>query len=244
MTRPIAPSPKVLRLAHDLVERGPADPMAEELAGWLSGSTRFRAFAETHRDKIRKKLRNAAQPDALRDVRSELLAARMLLADRRMELAFEAYGSGKLGPDFTVTFRGARSFNLEVTRLRRVPSSTGYSAPLLAKLRQLPPSMPNAVLVAIEGDSADALDVAATALALRSRADAKDEAYFTDRGFDGTRGFYEHYLRLGAVLVWCEDAVSGVRASLWSNRSARIAMPESAARACLRCLSDRPGADP
>jgi hypothetical protein len=100
--------------------------------------------------------------------------------------------------------------------------------------------MPNAVLVAIEGDSADALDVAATALALRSRADAKDEAYFADRGFEGSRGFYEHFLRLSAVLVWCEGAAPGARASLWSNRSARIAMPEPAARACLRCLQIDP----
>ena len=65
---------------------------------WLAGSPRFRAFAEAHRDKIRKKIRGAADPEALRDVRAELATARLLLADRRIELAFEAYGSGKTGP--------------------------------------------------------------------------------------------------------------------------------------------------
>jgi hypothetical protein len=210
--------------------------MADELAGWLAGSARFRAFADAHRDKIRKKLRGAADAEARRDVRAELRAAHLLLADRRIELAFEAYGSGKVGPDFTVTFRGERSLNLEVTRLRRAPDDAGSGGQLLAKLRQLPPSVPNVVVVAIEGDSAEALDVTGATRALRAHADAKDEAFFISRGFEGTRGFYERYLRLGAVLVWCEGAAGDARAALWANRSARIALPERAARACLLCL--------
>ncbi len=210
--------------------------MAEELTGWLASSARFRAFAEAHRDKIRKKLRTAADPEARRDVRAEPHAAHLLLADPRIELAFEAYGSAKGGPDFTVTFRGERTFNLEVTRVRRAPDAASYGGPLLAKLRQLPPSVPNAVLVAIDGQSAEALDFAAATRTLRARADGKDETFFASRGFQGTRGFYERYLRLGAVLVWCEGAAGDARASLWTNRSARIALPERAARACLVCL--------
>jgi len=210
--------------------------MAVELAGWLAGSARFRAFADAHRDKIRKKLRGAADAEARRDVRAELRAAHLLLADRRIELAFEAYGSGKVGPDFTVTFRGGRRLNLEVTRLRRAPDAAGSGGQLLSKLRQLPPSVPNVVVVAIEGDSAEALDVAGATRVLRAQADAKDEAFFISRGFEGTRGFYERYLRLGAVLVWCETAIGDARALLWTNRSARIALPERAARACLLCL--------
>ena len=128
-----------------------------ELAAWVNGSRRFRAFAETHRDKIRKKLRGAVDPDARRDVRAELAVARLLLDDRRIELAFEGYGSGNPGPDFTVLFRGARSFNLEVTRPRR--GGAGAAATILAKLRQLPPSVPNALLVAIEGESAATFDM-------------------------------------------------------------------------------------
>jgi hypothetical protein len=230
------PGPTVERLARDLFDRDPGDPLAAELLGWLAGSARFRAFAGANRDKIRKKLRTAGDAEALRDVRAELLAARLLLADRGMEPAFEAYGTGKGGPDFTVTYRATRTFNLEVTRLRRVPDALGLGGALLAKLRQLPPSVPNAILVAIEGDTAETLDVAAATRALRSRADAKDEAWFARRGFDGTRGFYERYLRLGAVLAWCEGATGDARAAAWSNPSARIALPEQALRACVQCL--------
>jgi hypothetical protein len=235
------PIPSVERLAQSLYDPEPADRLATELVGWLAGSERFRAFAETYRDKIRKKLRSAGDADARRDVRAELQVARLLLTDRRFELAFEAYGSGKVGPDLTVAFRGGRSFNLEVTRRRGAPDSTGNGAPILAKLRQLPPSVPNAVLDAVEGDTAEAFEVATATRAFRSRADAKDEVFFTDRGFEGTRGFYERYLRLGAVFVWCEGAAGAdQRATLWLNRSARIAMPEAAARAGLECLRGQP----
>jgi hypothetical protein len=207
-----------------------------ELLGWMAGSARFRVFAEAHRDKIWKKLRRATDGEALRDVRAELQAAHLFLADRRIELAFEAYGSGKAGPDFTATFRRGQRFNLEVTRLRRVAGAASFGRTLLAKLRQLPPSAPNVLLVAIDGTTAEALDVAAAARVLRSSADAKDESFFTDRGVEGTRGFYERYLRLSAVLVWCEGAAGDARASLWTNRSARIPVPERAARACVECL--------
>ncbi len=206
MARATAPDTAAERLALELSGGSAADTTTEEIATWLADSRRFRAFAEAHRDKIRKKLRGATDDDARRDVRAELAVAHRLLADRRVDLAFEAYGSGKPGPDFTVTYRERRSFNLEVTRPHRPPDAASYAGPLLAKLRQLPPSAPNAVLLAIEGVSAEAFDVAAATRALRARADAKDEDFFTHRGLAGTRGFYERYLRLGAVLVWCEDA--------------------------------------
>jgi hypothetical protein len=232
-TRPVGPA--VERLALELVDRDRVGHLADELIAWLAGSTRFRAFAQAHRDKIRKKLRSAPDAEGRRDVRAELLAARLLLADRRFEVAFEPYGSGRLGPDFGVTFRGTQTFNLEVTRIRRTPDAA-FGERLLAKLRQLPPSAPNALLVAIEGASADVLDVAAVARALRSRADLKQEVFFTRRGLDGSRGFYERYLRLGAVIVWCEGAAAEARAALWINGSARIAVPVRVAQACMQCL--------
>jgi len=210
--------------------------MTEELLGWLSGSNRFRSFAERYPDKIRKKVRTALDPEALRDVRAELQVAHRLLADRRFDLAFEAYGSGRIGPDFTVSFRSVRSFNLEVTRLRHAPRVTGEASPLLAKLRQLPPSVPNAVLFAIEGDAASALDVDALVRSLRARADAKDDAFFATRGLHDRKDFYERFLRLGGVVVWCERAIGDERAALWINRSSRIALPERATQAAVQCL--------
>jgi hypothetical protein len=236
MVRARTPVTAAERLALDLLDHAAADPFAEELVSWLAGSARFRGFAEEHRDKIRKKLRGATDAEARRDVRAELRVAHLLLADRRIELAFEAYGSGKAGPDFTVGFRGERRFNFEVTRLRGAPGAAGHGGQLLAKLRQLPPSVPNAVLVAIEGESAEAFDVAAAVRGIRARADAKDDPFFASRGFKGARDFHQRLLRLGAVLVWCEAATGDARATLWSNRSARIALPERAARATLACL--------
>jgi hypothetical protein len=245
MARETVPETAIERLVRYLFDLAAADasaagagsdPLATELEAWLTASARFRTFAEAHRDKIRKKLRGAADPEARRDVRVELRTAHLLLAERRIELAFEAYGSGKRGPDFTVSFRGERGFNLEVTRKRRNTDVTSYGRALLAKLRQLPPSVPNAVLLAIDGDGADAVDVDAAIRTFRARADRKDEEFFVGRGFEGTRGFYERFLRLGAVFVLGEAASGEGSASLWLNRSARIALPAQAARACLAAL--------
>ncbi|PZR64201.1 MAG: hypothetical protein DLM71_03020 [Chloroflexi bacterium] len=233
---PARPVTAVERLVLDLFAGDLADPLAVEVAGWLAGSRRFRAFAGAHLDKIRKKLRGARHADARRDVRAELAVAHLLLADPRIELAFEAYGSGSAGPDFTVVFRGERSFNLEVTRLHRPPPEAVDGRQLLPKLRQLPPSMPNAVLVAIQGEAADAFDVAAAIRGLQARADAGDDDFFRTRAFKGVRDFNLRYRRLGGVLVWCEAATGDARAAVWSNPSARIALPEMALRACLLCL--------
>ena len=75
MARLPVPGTAVERLAHDLFDGATEDPLAEELFGWLAESPRFRAFAEAHREKIRKKLRGALDAEARRDVRAELQAA-------------------------------------------------------------------------------------------------------------------------------------------------------------------------
>src|SRR5438874_7086519 len=121
MTQATVPGPSVERLTRRLLDTDRGDPFRDELVSWLVVSGRFRAFAEANRDKIRKKLRAARDLDSLADVRAELRTAHLLLSDRRIDLAFEAYGSGKGGPDFTVTFRASERFNPEVTRPRRLP---------------------------------------------------------------------------------------------------------------------------
>lgn len=140
------------------------------------------------------------------------------------------------GPDFTVTVRGAGSFNLEVTRSRLASDHSSIGGSMMAKLRQLPPSVPNALLIAVAAESPEQLDVAAASRALRARADAKDEPFFDRRGFAGSRGFYERFLRLGVVMVWSERAAGDARAAAWTNRSARLAVPERGVRACLAAL--------
>jgi hypothetical protein len=228
MSAPTTPPPSVERLARFLFDEG-NDALADEVAGWLTASPRFRAFADAHRDKIRKKLRGATEPEARRDVRAELRVAQLLLGDRRTEVAFEAYGSGRPGPDFTVTTRGDR-FNLEVTRLRGNPAGAGFGG-LLAKLRQLPPSVSNGVVLAVDGGDATAYDVGAAVRTLLARAEAHDDALFTTRGFAGARGFHDRFARLGAAFVWADGASGEARATLWTNPVARIGFPGRAARA-------------
>ena len=84
------PVTRVERLIAYLTDGTSDDLLASDLSGWVSTSGAFQAFAETHRDKIRKKLRGARLPEARLDVRTELAVARTLLADRRFELGFEA----------------------------------------------------------------------------------------------------------------------------------------------------------
>jgi len=228
--------PTVQRLVSYLFDQATDDALAEETSAWLTGSARFRAFADAHRDKIRKKLRGATDAEARRDVRTELRIAQLLLADRRMTVAFEAYGSGRPGPDFTVTFRGDR-FNLEVTRLRGDPAGAGFGG-LLAKVRQLPPSVPNAVVLAIDGTDAAAYDIVTVARTLRTRADAKDDDLFMARGFTGARGFHDRLARLGISFTWADGASGEARAVTWTNPAARIAFPQRAARAVRACLTE------
>lgn len=230
---PATTTPTVDRLVRYLLD-GADDEFTEELSSWLSRSARFRSFADTHRDKIRKKLRGASDLDARKDVRTELNVAQLLLADRRVALEFEAYGSGRPGPDFTVTLGGER-FNLEVTRLRGDAASAGFGG-LLAKVRQLPPSVANSVVLAIDGADARAYDVAGAVASLRARADAEDDALFTARGFRGSRDFRDRLARLGTAFVFAESATGDRRALAWVNATARISFPSRALRACLACL--------
>jgi hypothetical protein len=222
-------------LARDVADTGHAPELAAELAAWIAGSSRFASFVEAHRSKVRKKVRGASDHESLRDVRVELVIARLLSSDRRFELAYEAGGRGG-GPDFTITYRAGRPFNLEVTRLRREPDVASLGGVLLGKLRQLPPSSPNLLLVAVEDEAADAVDIGAAVRALRVRADEKDDAYFAFRGVHGSRTFYQRFLRLAGVIVWSETRTGDSRVSWWLNGSARIALPERTLRAVLACL--------
>jgi hypothetical protein len=209
------------------------DPVADELSTWMATLPRFRTFVDAHRDKIRKKLRLATDPDARKDVRAELLVARRLLADRNMELAFEPGGVTLGGPDFGVRYRGRPSFNLEVTRPRRISRAADGSRLILAKLHQLPTSAPNLLLMLLPAGDALHGRIGDVVRGLRRRADAKDEDFFTRRGFAGTQAFYDRFLRLSAVVTYSEATDTAARAERWINPSARIPVPDDALGACL-----------
>ena len=231
-----AAAPSSVRLAAELVEGTGAHALVPELVSWLSTTPRFRAFATANAAKLHKKLRGASDAEALRDVRLELFVAQRLLADRRIQLAWEPFGARQGGPDFTVSIAGARATTVEVTRVRRPPALVDAGVPWLAKLRQLPPGVPNVLVVGVEGASASALDVAGSVRTVRARADARDDAFLEARGIAGSRAFYDRFLRLGAVLVVAEDATGDEQAVAWRNGSARIAVPDVVLRACLAGL--------
>lgn len=212
-----------------------ADAFAKEFQQWQAGSRRFRAFVGANDDKIRKKLRVAKDLESASDVRAELSIARLLLADRRFDLAYEAYGIGRLGPDFTVTFRAGERFNVEVTRLRGPATADAVGRVVLAKLRQLLVAVPNVLVVAVD-EGGDASTLPELARTLRQRADRRDDAVLAAAGVRDARAFYDRFLRLSAVIVWAESALPDTRAEEWTNPSARHRISASGFRACLRCL--------
>jgi hypothetical protein len=204
-----------------------------ELGSWLDHSPRFQGFVASNQDKVRKKLTTADGEEARLDVRSELVVAYLLLADRRFDLVFEAYGARRAGPDFTVTYRANQRFNLEVTRIRAMTESTDarLANVIAGKLRQLPASMPNALLVAT-GLALGEDDVTAATRLLKSRSDARDDDFFARRGLQSAREFYAQYLRLSGVLVLDERT-----AAFCPNREARHPLPSETVAALTSTLT-------
>jgi hypothetical protein len=209
--------------------------LATEVGAWLVASPRFRVFAETYRDKIRKKARGLRDDEGRRDLSFELGIAFRLLEERRFALEYESYGMTARAPDFRVTFRTHVRFNVEVRRLR--PAATSDAAADQArviravsdKLGQLPPAMINLLVLGADGaSSVDALGRAM--LWLQDRASNKDELLFQQRGFAGVRDFLRRYQRLSGAL-WLSDESGPREVDLWRNPQARHPLPADLVRA-------------
>src|SRR5213083_360131 len=176
---------------------GPSDSsLAAQVGPWLVASPRFRAFAETYRDKIRKKARVVRDDEGRRDLAFELATAVRLLEDRRFALEYESYGVGQRAPDFCVTFRSRVRFNVEVRRLRPqapMPDASTDAARLIRavcdKLGQLPPAMINVLVLGGDTLSSAADALAPAMLQLQDRAAHRDEVFFQRRRFAGARDF-------------------------------------------------------
>jgi hypothetical protein len=242
------------------------EEVAQEVSRWLDAQPLFGVFLQSNRDKVRKKLRTAVTADAARGTRAELRVACLLLSDKRFEIAYEAYGSGKGGPDLTITFRANQRFNVEVTHLSTsttrpnqrnllgaptepdqpnrpsppiLPSQREPSARLatvfLAKLRQLPPAMPNLLVVAQDAGESH---IDAAVRQLKARAERKDDAFFTRYRYESARDFHGRFLRLSGVALLIEAPAQPTQPSgtLWLNREARYALPKPAITALLRCF--------
>jgi hypothetical protein len=179
-------------------------PLAVQFGRWLEESPRFLLFAETYRDKIRKKVRGVTKPEGYRDLQSELATAFFLTGERKLEVEYERYGTGKQrGPDFSVTYRTHIRFDVEVTRLRGgdggVPEPGKLAGTLCTKLLQLPTSIINVLVLDAQDAPYREEDLAGGLRILMERAERKDDEYFSRRGYLGARDFFKFYSRLSAV---------------------------------------------
>jgi hypothetical protein len=182
--------------------------LAEPMARWIESSRRFKDFADTYRDKIRKKIRITHSDSAIKDLEVELETAYRLLQQKRFAVVYEPYGSQKTrGPDFAVTFKSI-SFNVEVTRIS--PDETEGTPQEAAlrlmdtvcdKLGQMRPGMINILAVAIDGRLFSALEIDQAMAQLKGRAEHKDAALFGRYGYVKPADFFKQYLRLSAILI-------------------------------------------
>ena len=188
-------------------------PLAVQFARWLQASPRFRTFATTYRDKLRKKVRGVPDVEGYRDLQAEVATAYFLLLEPRFTVEYEKYGLGKQrGPDFSVTFKTHTLFNVEVTRLRGAgaddaPEPHKLVNTLCGKLGQLPPGVSNILVLAAEDTPYTADDLTGVARLLQDRVEHKDETFFMRRGFLGYRDFLKQYSRLSGIRLLGQDAV-------------------------------------
>lgn len=206
-------------LAQHIFE-GQHRALQAEFKDWLGSSRRFRAFAEEHQNKIRKKVRVAADEAMLLDLRCELETAYRLLQEKQFTLEYEKYGhGGQRAPDLTVTFRTHTLFNVEVTR----PRMTGevidkLMETLCDKVGQMPAGIFN-VLV-IHAQEADSGSLVEAATRLRLLAERKQEDFFTRRRFKDARDFIRQYQNLSGV------GLKSATVSLWANPLAKKPLPD------------------
>lgn len=217
-------------------------PLAVQFAGWVHASPRFRVFAETYRDKIRKKVRQITDAQGYNDLQAELATAFFLAQERRFQIEYEKYGTGKQrGPDFSVTYKTHTRFDVEVTRLRmglagEAPEAGRLATTLCAKLVQLPPSLMNVLVLASDGapnkeavgedpaiPSEEALldGLRSAVRLLQERSERKDDEFFSRRGFLGARDFHRYYSRLSAIRL----VGPGAPPALWLQPQARHPLP-------------------
>ena len=216
--------------------------LAPQLTNWMSDLPRFADFVETHRDKIRKKIRGIPSTDGFQDLRAELETAYLLLREKRFTLAYEPYGKGTgRGPDFAVTFRTRLTFNVEVRRMQlsRRQNDEGehplfeprYEARRMAeivgsKLSQMFPSMMNLLVIMADHQRMCELDVGNVMNQLKQRAEQKERRLFQRHRFRDTSDFFKYYQRLSGVLLRSTgDHESGKCPILWTNNQTKHPLP-------------------
>jgi hypothetical protein len=208
------------------VFEGRAHDLSRQFGGWLKESRRYKTFAETYKDKIRKKQRIADDDEKRLDLTLELEMAYWLLQDSRFSLEYEK-GSQQGGrtPDFTVAFRVNQIFSVEVTRVRasqpddpKPNHNTKLINAVCDKVGQMTPGMMNVLAIRAENGG----DLAAAMVELRGMAEHKDELFFTRKGFKDAADFLRQFRLMSAI--WQPG-------SLWRNSLAKYALPSELATA-------------
>ncbi len=215
---------------------GKTHDLATQFAAWVMASARFKAFAETYRDKIRKKIRGIRDEQGLRDLQFELEVAFLLLQERHFAVEYEKGGVGKQrGADFHVTFRTRIPFNVEVKHIRFSEQEQRSEEQEFSKIvntacqkiGQLAPGMINLLVVTYDTAIHGGYDVVASMSRLRLLAEQRDDAFFLKRGFEGSRDFLKQFQRLSAVLFRSNHVAPGQAAQsiFWPNALARPRLP-------------------
>ena len=216
------------------------------LLQWMEASSRFTAFVESYRDKIRKKIRITHEPESVLDLRGELEVACCLLNDRRLAVAYEPYASAKRrGPDFAITYRTNLVFNIEVARLRVEESGVdGIDLTrkeertlhiLLYKLGQMQSGMANLLVIQTREELARSIELGKLMQEVKTRVERKDPSFYAMSRYATPAAFYKDFLHLSGILLWADGA------QLWVNKQARPGLPERVARLVSSLLS---GASP
>ena len=211
--------------------------LSSELARWMDASARFAAFVENYRDKIRKKIRIAREPEKILDLRSELEVAASLLRDRRLDVAYEPYPSTKgRSPDFAVTYRVNTAFNIEVARMRTEENGLDdidlprkeerFLRILLYKLGQMQPGMPNLLVIRTSPELARSLDLDRLMQEIKTRAEGKDPSFYAISRYASPAAFYKDFLHLSGIVLWAASP----EAQVWVNKQARPALAPEALR--------------
>jgi hypothetical protein len=242
VTHPPTP-PKLIEDLLNYLFDGQSHPLAAPIATWLGDSRRFTHFANTFRDKIRKKLRTMLDPDRLQDLRLELETAYLLLRERSLSLVYEPQLGGVRFPDFEVSFTTSLTFMVEVTRLRTPARTTLFpdvseriADAMCDKLGQFPPQRSNVLLVGIDGPCPMPSDLQAALVRIQQRAERNDATVLQQHGFLDRTDFFRQYQRLSEILV--RGSRLRVRADdpviAWVNPQAKYPLPSKVRMALYR----------
>ncbi len=201
---------------------GQPHELSGTLMRWMEDSSRFTAFIEMYRDKVRKKIRVVRDPESAGDLLGELEVAYCLLGDRRFSVAYEPYASAKRrGPDFAVTYRANLLFNIEVARIRAGTKGEDRILRIfMDKLEQMQPGMANLLVIHIGQQLTRSIDLGGLMQDVKIRVEKKDPAFYAASRYTGPAEFYRDFLHLSAILLWAPEAQP------WVNKQARPALPE------------------